>query len=448
MSIFLSFIIIFSAAGASPALARGNQLVDASVSFQAPALDSTSTLDDYILFALASNPALESSFYRWQAALQQAPQAGALPEPRLGYGYFLRQVETRAGPQVQRFGISQAFPWFGKLALARGKAEHTAQARARNFESDRLELIERISATYADFWLLGRRIEITGASMDLLAQAEEIARNRYSTGATGFSQLIKLQLELARLEDELASLAELAGAQAASFNAMLGRNPGSGLPFPSALDTTFTELPGHEPEALMLAANPLLEGIRELQLAATKEISLAGKQRWPDITFGLDYIQTDKRDMAGLAANGKDPVIASVSIGIPLWSGRYAAGEKQAVASLAAYRASEAELANTLGARLQQALFEQSDSRRKAALYGGTLLPGAEQALRASLTALAAGNSDVLDVLDSQRTLLSFHLEHERAMARLVKTNARIAALTGQNVQLEPTKDANSSGGY
>ncbi len=443
MRIFLIPILIFvsSAVAAAPLNAGGN------LNSNVPPFDSSATLNSYILFALANNPALESSFQRWQAAVQQVPQAGALPEPRLSYGYFLRQVETRAGPQVQRFGISRAFPWFGKLALARGRAGHAARAQAHRFEAIRLELIERVSAAYADYWLLGSRIEITGANMTMLSQAEEIARNRYSTGSTGFSQLIKLQLELARLEDELVSLTELAGARSASFNALLGHGPGHALPFPSVLDTAAVEPSANGLETRLRAANPSLAGIRELQAATGQELLLAEKQRWPDITLGLDYIQTDKRNLAGLDDNGRDPVIASVSIGLPLWPGKYSAAKKQAAASLAALRSSETDLANTLAARLMQALVEQSDSRRKAALYGGTLLPGAEQALRASLAALAGGDADALDVLDSQRTLLHFQLEHQRALASLVKTNARIAALTGQNAYLEPTADSNISGG-
>ena len=39
------------------------------------------------------------------------------PDPRFNFAYYIREVETRVGPQQMGFGISQVVPWFGKLAL-------------------------------------------------------------------------------------------------------------------------------------------------------------------------------------------------------------------------------------------------------------------------------------------------------------------------------------------
>jgi hypothetical protein len=55
------------------------------------------------------------SFETWKAAIEQVPQARALPDPKFTYGYFIREVETRVGPQQQKFEIMQIFPWFGTI---------------------------------------------------------------------------------------------------------------------------------------------------------------------------------------------------------------------------------------------------------------------------------------------------------------------------------------------
>ena len=94
------------------------QVGDASYSRkQLPGLNEASGLNDYLAYAALNNPQLESAFNRWKAALEMVTPARTLPDPRFSYGYYIQEVETRVGPQEDSLGISQTFPWFGKLKL-------------------------------------------------------------------------------------------------------------------------------------------------------------------------------------------------------------------------------------------------------------------------------------------------------------------------------------------
>ena len=90
-----------------------------------PELTGDSTISDYLEYAAYNNPGLKAAFDRWTAALEKIKPARTLPDPRLSYSYYLSEVETRVGPQEYKLGISQKFPWFGKLDL---KGEMAAQA--------------------------------------------------------------------------------------------------------------------------------------------------------------------------------------------------------------------------------------------------------------------------------------------------------------------------------
>jgi len=79
------------------------------------------TVQDYLRYAALNNAGLKAAFEQWRVAIEQIPQAEALPDPKFTYGYFIREVETRVGPQRQKFGIMQVFPWFGKIE--RGRAQ-------------------------------------------------------------------------------------------------------------------------------------------------------------------------------------------------------------------------------------------------------------------------------------------------------------------------------------
>ena len=72
-------------------------------------------LDRYLVEAAKNNPGLKGKFNEYMAALEKVPQAGALPDPQIAFGYFIQPVETRVGPQQARFFVVQMFPWFGTL---------------------------------------------------------------------------------------------------------------------------------------------------------------------------------------------------------------------------------------------------------------------------------------------------------------------------------------------
>jgi cobalt-zinc-cadmium efflux system outer membrane protein len=98
------------------------------------------TLQDYLRYAALNNAGLEAAFEQWKAAVEQIPQAKALPDPRFNYGYFIEEVETRVGPQRQKFDIMQTFPWFGTIEARTDQATATAKAAHKLYMAKRLEL--------------------------------------------------------------------------------------------------------------------------------------------------------------------------------------------------------------------------------------------------------------------------------------------------------------------
>ena len=101
-----------------------------------PELGETSTLDDYVLFALLNNPGLRASFDRWKAALERVAPARTLPDPRFTYANYIKEVETRVGPQEHKFGLTQTFPWLGKLDLRGEMALQAAHAEHQREHAD------------------------------------------------------------------------------------------------------------------------------------------------------------------------------------------------------------------------------------------------------------------------------------------------------------------------
>jgi outer membrane protein TolC len=127
--------------------------------------------------------------------------------------------------------------------------------------------------------------------------------------------------------------------------------------------------------------------------------------------------------------------MASLSLNLPLWIGRYRAAEREARARLRASARRREDKANQLLTDLKFAVFHFRSAERKADLYGNSLIPKAEQALAASQRAFAGGEADFFDLIEAQRTLLEFQLAHERALADRAQRLAEIEMLVGRSIE-------------
>ena len=133
----------------------------------------------------------------------------------------------------------------------------------------------------------------------------------------------------------------------------------------------------------------------------------------------------------GASDSGKDPVIAKVSMNVPIWYRKYEAAEREAQARLRSARRAVEDRGATLTAELKLTLFKFRDAERKINLYRDTLVPKAEQSLRATETAYKGGKMDFLNLIDAQRALLAFRLAQERALADRAQRLAELEMVVG-----------------
>ena len=408
-----------------------------------PDLRENATLDDYVLYAMLNNPGLRAAFDRWKAALEKITPARTLPDPRFTYANFIKEVETRVGTQEHKFGLAQTFPWFGKLDLRGEIALQAANAERRRYEAAKLGLIFRVKKIYYEYYYLAASIDITNDNVTLLTYLESVARMKYKSGAGLQSAVIKTQVELGKLEDRLHSLRDLVRPVVAKLNIALNRPSHLPLTAPKALPEANHDFVDEDLFSLLRAKNP---GLKVFDYMAAKEdlaVRLSEKNYFPDLILGLDYIDTSSRSDANPGDNGKDPVIAMLSVNLPVRRQKYDAVRAEAEARRRAVLHDRNEKENLLIADLEIALFGLRDAHRKIDLYRDTLLPKAEQSMKITELAFTTGKAGFLDLIDSQRILLGFQLEHKRALADRARRLAEIEMLIGGDFSPKAPEQAN-----
>lgn len=398
-------------------------------------LSEESTLSDYLAYAGLHSAELEAAFHRWQAALERIPQVRSLPDPHFSYRYFIREIETRVGPQRQAFEISQMFPWFGKLDLAGDVATEAARAAQQRYEAVKWKLFLEVKDAYYEYYYLRRSIAIARENVELLRHLESVARTRYTAAAGAHPDVIRAQVELGRLEDRLNSLLDLQGPVIARLNAALNRPVEAHLPAPRPFEAS--DVPVQDGQLLewLEQANPRLQALDHEVAGYRKAEDLARKQYAPDLTLGLTY--TDVGHSARASAfgdNGKDAVGAMLSLNIPLWRGKYSAAVREARANRLATLRERTDATNTLQSQLKMAIYRYRDAERKLDLYGNALVPKATESLKVAEQAFRTGDTSFLDLVDAQRTYLEFELALERARADREQSLARMEMLVGRNI--------------
>lgn len=394
------------------------------------------TLPDYLRYASLNNAELKAKFHEWKAAIEQIPQAQALPDPKFTYGYFIEEVETRVGPQRQRFEIMQAFPWFGVIDARADQAAAKAKAAYKKYEAKKLQLFQQVKYAYYEYAYLAKAIEITEQNLALIKHFEEIARSRYTTAITSHPDIIRAQIELAVLEDRLVSLRDLKPAITARLNSILNRRTSSDLPWPTATGYQKISIDFQQLYTMVIQNNPDLQAL-DYEIEATRNSEkLAKKKSYPSLSIGVGYIDTAHARASGIDDSGKDPIIGMVSLTLPIWADNYNAARRQARAQLQQRIHEKNQMENSFAAEAQELLYEFEDSNRKIKLYRDVIIPKAKEMLLASESTYQAANIDFLSLIDAQRTLLKYELFYERCLAENAQKLAKIEMLAGTQLPI------------
>ena len=393
--------------------------------------EPSGSMEDYISFALQSNPGLKAAFYKWKSELNRAKEVSSLPDPIFSYGYFIENVETRVGPQNQKFSLKQTFPWFGILGTRKEMASETARGVFQKFVAERLEVIFLVKTAYIDYFLLGREIEITKAEKELLRSWESIVRSRYSASEAGYRDIIRAQVELAGLEEKLATLNRKRDPGKARLESALNIPEQEGLPFPGNIDDTGDTIDAMNVIDLVIDNNPDIRSIEHLLKKSQAVRRLEGKRQFPNFTLGLDYIETGDAANPLMEESGKDPWAVSVMINLPIWYGKNKSRKQKAAATVEMNRNRIKNTENMLKARTEAIVFEYNDATRKIGFYRNGLIPKTEQLLAATYAAYLSGKADFNELIDTRKELLKLRFDLERARVKKIRKLAEIEMLAG-----------------
>jgi len=394
---------------------------------------SLHSLVGYLEQVQTINPELQALASRYDAARERIAQSSALPDPVFQVTHFVESVQTRTGPQENVLSLSQRLPWFGKLDQRALGASAEAEAVWYAWQSRQLSVALLVANLFFDYGFNDRAIQLTAENLRLLEQLEPIVEEKVRAGGP-LNALLRLKVEIGRTADKLASLEQERLTLAARLNAMLAQPSETRLAAPQweppvALPTwRAVEL------ARALETNhPELKMIKRQIESADVRREMARLERYPDLALGVNYIQIgDPTVNPATPDAGRDPWGVTLSVSLPIWGSRNQATRADAEFTHRAIINQYDDRLNHLRADLTSSLARLDDAHRRLKLYGEELLSLARQSLANSRSAYENGGTTLLEVIDSERSLLELELQHWRAAADAWKQHITVQTLINQ----------------
>ena len=379
------------------------------------------TLDALIRISETNNPAIVAAQRQAEAARERTTVADALPDPRISYGYYLEEVQTRTGPQEQKAGVSQKFPMFGKRGLAREAAAHSAEAVRARARAVRASTLFELKKTWFELTYLARALETEQTRLEIFQTLEKTAERVVENGGDA-RDLLDVRITLSRIKDTILTLKEKQTPLITRINALVNRDKNTRIEILEPLPETDL-LSEPEMQSAFLANNPAIEEQRALLARQQAARALAGRNWMPDVTLGADWIQTGD--------GGNDPLIANISINLPLWHSKNRAERLSAGFEQAAQQSRLQDQINTAQVLLTESYIKRNDAARRAAFYAAELIPPAEQHFELTRTAYENANADLRELTASEERLLSLRLMLERSRTDRAVADAEIEKYLG-----------------
>jgi len=389
--------------------------------------NETLSLEAVVAYAWEHNREIRAARERWDAAKQVPPQVSAYDDPTIAWTEWNtpRNLDiTRAETTI--FGITQKIPFPGKLSLKGTIAEREADIARETLQAKAQDVLARVKTAYYDIYLTWKTLSIYEEDKRLVDQFTEIALSKYRLGEVSQSDVLRAQVEQARLVNQITIQKLKIGTANARLNALLHRPPEAPLGAPMG-PVSFT-LPYALDELLAMATTvrPELKA-RDLAIARDgQKLDLAYKQYYPDFQLRFDrFIRFRQSDDFGLEA----------SLTFPLaFKSKYDAGVAQAQADLRASQEDYQATRDQVFFQIKDALVEVETQRALVLLLRDTHIPQAEQSLEASTAGYQTATIDFLSLIDSVRVLEDFRLALFQAMADFEKRWAELERVVGREL--------------
>jgi outer membrane protein, heavy metal efflux system len=386
------------------------------------ALSARSISLDELKVAVEEHPSLQQAQVSVDAARADLRETARWNDPVLGLSTtWSESLEGDYLGQSKEVELELDIPFPGRYRNAVAQARARLEASQLEVEDIRRELFSSLAARY---WEIARD-EAWRQSLDLsrqaLAQSLDIAKRRVELGEARPVDLLRLEIELARLDGELrAGIAE-SEARRRNLARWLSLDADEELRVEAVFELPGEPLPFKELLARQERSHPQILAARSQGLAAEAGLRAESWGRIPDPSFRISAARESDAETIGLG----------IAFPLPLWK-RNSPSVAAARAEVSAVHHESMRERLELAEALETARARLMSDRVIAATLKTEILPKAARAAEVLERMYEIGEVGVLEVIEARRDLMETELEGLDALLSCHLAHLDLQTLTGE----------------
>lgn len=450
------------------------------------AYSQTDSLTHYLEISIKKNPGILQKMAEFEASLQKIVQVGTLPDPELSTGIFLKPMELVGGNQLADIRLMQMFPWFGVLKYARDEMSLMAKAKFELLRDAKLQLCLEVQQSWFELYKNKKAIEWTTKNLDILQTLERVSLAKFksasagsvsspagnmpassppttsndkpgmgsmgggstsaaaspplaatvgmsaSGGGSGLADVYRIQMEMAELENNLASLKSNRLALTAQFNSLMNRPAQMALALPDNLQGDLTDIPVQRVVDSMLINNPMVVMLKREQESLEARQRMITRMGFPMVGVGLNYSLINKNPEAANSMNGKDMIMPMVTVTLPIYRKKYAAMQRETKSLQSAATEGIKSAQNSLQDEIYRAFQTYQDAQSGQRRYNRQLQL-AEQTLNLLTKSYSTSGTGLTELLRVHQQILDIHLKIAENDAEFQSAAAKLKRLGNLN---------------
>lgn len=364
---------------------------------------ATLSLRDAIDLTLERNPSLAAAAQEIAAREGAVIQAGALPNPALGF------VAEDVG--LTEYSTSLQLSQLVELG---GKRRARLEAAVAGRELAELELLVRrnevlaeVAKTYAEVLGAQQRTVLAGENLELAGRFATTVARRVDAGKVSPLEATKARVDVATAEIEREQAERELAAVRQRLASFWGDADLPSTQLVGALETAPGTLPSLDDLRMRLRNNPAWQLQEQAVAEGRALVSVERSRRTPDVTLSAGVKRFPDLD--------ENALLFEASVPLPLFD-RNQGSLREAEARLTKSGSEQQAAQIALLSELAQTYESLLAAEREVALLRTEVLPAAEDAFAAAGKGYELGKFGFLDVLDAQRTLFQNRALYLRAL--------------------------------
>lgn len=394
------------------------------------------SLQELEQLALQNNPTTAAAAAGVDAARGRAQQAGAWPNPIVGYsGDELTNGRDPRG--AHGVFVEQTIPLGGKLRLSRDVFEKTVLQAEAARDLQQLRVLGSVRQAFYSVLLAERRIQVQERLASLASEAVGVTAQLFNVGVADRPDFLESDVASRRMQLQLTQSRNDLRAGRARLAAIAGSPDVVDRPLAAAIDSAVPELERDAAIAGILDQSPEIRAARVEVERAKATTGRAARQTFPDLFVrgGAAY-NREHGDVTDRPIGWQGTVEAGISV--PLFN-RNPGGIAAAKADEARAQAALRRLELSLRARAEAEFADYLSAVRSAEAYRTEILPRAEEAYQLYLARYREMAVSYPQVLSAQRTLFELSAEYLDDLGRAWRSAVRLqSSLAGDGLS-EPS---------